>query len=253
IHVDSIDLPNSVIVNAFEVDQNDDIKSSSEHVCPQNYKMATDGSNSCILCDGNQIGSSIIVKDENVQCKFCSIDHICNSLKECVLCDNQATKVRYNKSNECRNPGCNEGEFAMWNNDTCKPCLTRIRGSSSRYKNSPPIVHNCKCDGNLVKIRQNFAIICLNPASQNDKLEPIQKALQLNNYRKGFYYIKISEENSYVFTNCRQTDKRSDYVWPCLCDKNFEFINKQCIYTGQSKDLSFENDETEIGNSESSE
>ncbi|MES1906095.1 MAG: hypothetical protein MHPSP_003661, partial [Paramarteilia canceri] len=209
----------------------------------KNYKMVTDDSKSCILCDGNRISDSIVVKDENVQCQHCFLDYIKNSRQECVLCDNQANKVRFGETYECRNPGCSESEFIRYQKDSCISCSAIIAGSSSRYENLSPQAHNCKCDENLVKIGVRNTILCLNQARQNDKLELIEKALQLNNYKKGFYYIKIDEQYFYVFTNCRQTDKRSDYVWPCLCDKNFEFINKQCIYTGQSKDLSFENDE----------
>ncbi|MES1906469.1 MAG: hypothetical protein MHPSP_004367, partial [Paramarteilia canceri] len=115
INIDSKTLPDSVIVNAFEVDQNNDIILSSEHVCPQNYRLATDDSKSCKLCGGNKISYSILVKEETVQCQHCLIDYIKNSRQECVLCDNQANKVRYNSQNECRNPGCSESEIIRYN------------------------------------------------------------------------------------------------------------------------------------------
>ncbi|MES1906634.1 MAG: hypothetical protein MHPSP_004688, partial [Paramarteilia canceri] len=57
----------------------------------------------------------------------------------CVLCDNQAIKVRNKKTNQCRNPGCSESEFIRYRDDTCTSCSTRIPGSSSRYDNSPPL------------------------------------------------------------------------------------------------------------------
>ncbi|MES1906712.1 MAG: hypothetical protein MHPSP_004853, partial [Paramarteilia canceri] len=149
IHVDSITLPDSVIVNAFEADQNNNVKLSSEHVCPIHYSMATDGSKSCILCEGNRASSNMVIRNGDKQCNLCYINREIKGERGCVLCDNQAIKVRNDKSNQCRNPGCSESEFAVWENDACTSCSDRFAGSSSRYDNSPPLIHNCRCDGNL--------------------------------------------------------------------------------------------------------
>ncbi|MES1906445.1 MAG: hypothetical protein MHPSP_004312, partial [Paramarteilia canceri] len=241
--IESTSPPNTAKVNAFEVDKFGQISELSDHVCPYNYRMSTDGTKNCLLCDNNQVGTKLIVENKDDECRICLPNHIRNRQKSCVLCDNQAQTIRYNKLNKCIDPNCNMNEFFKYRTNECGSCSDLIAGSSSRYENSVPLAYFCKCDGSLVKIRSINRILCLNFIDQTNELEIIENVMKLTKYKQGFYYIRLYDGIFYYFANCNQADKRTEYFWPCLCDENYHYKDKKCIYNDQIKDVEVNNDE----------